>query len=199
MIYMNLQRLRILITLAAFVAVCFPPTEAHGDNDMIWARLKSEDSKERDNAAALLLQERAASVKELEAIVRGYMRDGQRKGTVKTAIDLLGEFRSAYSVPLLVDTLTFGVFYKETKKPQPPEDFFPSVGALIKIGMPSIEPVLEKAKKADDEQVSRNAALVLKGVLGSTLGRKKLELDLAKESDQVKKQKLSRLLELIPQ
>jgi hypothetical protein len=88
-----------------------------------------------------------------------------RKGTAKTAIVLLGDLRSVRSVPLLVEYLSFGVFYKETKRVQTREDYFPAVRALIRIGNPSVEPVLKRAEGTDDATVLQNAALVIKGVL----------------------------------
>jgi HEAT repeat protein len=134
-------------------------------------QLRSEEINERGAAAQALIERRTEVVNSpdvissIENLVRESASQENRKGTAKTAIMLLGDLQSVRSVPFLVEYLSFGVFYKDTKRTETPEDAFPAVRALIKIGDPAIEPVLRKAEATDDPTVLQNAALVIKGVL----------------------------------
>ena len=165
-------------------------------------QLRSEDIAERQAAAGVILQRkeealtRADVVAGIEDIVREFGRNEERKGTAKTAIDLLGDFQSSRSVPLLVEHLTLRVFYKETKRPQRKEDLFPSVGALVKIGQSSLDPVLSRAEGTDDEDVTRCAAYVVKGVLKGD-ARTLIEDRLAHQPDTNVRKRLSAVQQYI--
>lgn len=161
-------------------------------------QLRSDDIAERKAAAEVIRQHRQeaqnspAVIAGIEQIVRDFAGNEGRKGTAKTAIELLGDLESSASVPLLVDHLTLSVFYKETKRPQTKEEQFPSVGALIKIGNVSLEPVLTRAQETDDEQVANCAAYVVKRLLKES-AQTFIQERVAKQADPKVQQRLLRL------
>jgi HEAT repeat protein len=133
-------------------------------------QLRSEDIDEREAAAKALTARKQEvinspdAIAKIEAVVGDFAGDENRRGTAKTAIDLLGNLQSTGSIPVLVNNLTLRVFYKETKRPQRKEDLYPSVGALIKMGEPSTDPVLTRVQESDDDQVAQCTAYVVKGL-----------------------------------
>lgn len=161
-------------------------------------QMRSDNIADREAAARAILQHKQQAqsrpdvISGIEKIVRDFAADDERKGTVKTAVALLGELQSVNSVPLLVEHLTFKVFYKQTKRPQPKEDLFPSVGALIKIGQPSLDPVLIKAGESDDEETARCAAFVVEGILKDGAATF-LQERVARETNPIAQQRLLRL------
>lgn len=158
------------------------------------ARLTSESKADRKEAAQAILEAREEVVRKLETIVRKFVRDESRKGTAKTAIVLLGKLRSAGSVGLLAENLTFGVFYKSTKRPQPPEDFYPCVGALSEIGKPSVGAMLRNLETSQDEKVRKLSARVIRNVEGPALARIVLEKAAQKQTDPAKQAMLQAAL-----
>jgi len=163
----------------------------------VFARLRSEDPAIRDTAAAEIMAARGTTIRKCEEIVRDSIRDENHKGTTKTSILLLGKLRSQESVPLLVEHLPYEVFYKDTKRPQIFEDRCPCVKALIEIGVPSVDRVVEKTKKSRDEKVTRCAAAVLRGVLGAGAGRAYVQEKMARTADVTEKEGLMRILKAI--
>lgn len=133
--------------------------------------LESENQALRAQASAEILKRYQADVAAVLKIVEKYLPDPARGGTVKDSMLLLGKLRAAEAVPLLVRSLTYDVFYKNTKRPQPTEDAYPAVQALIDIGAPAIEPVLKRVSSEDDPDVHRAGAAVLRGVLGQRRAR----------------------------
>jgi len=159
-----------LVVIASVFGLLVARTK-HEEMQTLLVQLRSDDINQRENAAKALLARKQDVLKnpgaiiQIENIVREFADNEQRRGTAKTAIGLLGDLQSSGSIPLLVDHLTLRVFYKETKRIQPKEDLFPSVGALIKIGQPSVDPVLSRAEGTDDEQIGQCAAYVVTRVL----------------------------------
>src|SRR6516225_7914961 len=101
----------------------------------ITTALRSNDINEREAAAKRVLADRTSTIASLEAIVDEFATTPDRRGTAKTAIDLLGQLRAEESIPLLIKFLKLEVFYKENKRIIGIDERFPAVGALIKIGI----------------------------------------------------------------
>jgi len=160
-------------------------------------KLESEDRRTREAAARELLQERGQLIKELQRIVKHYISDPQRKGTTKTAIILLGNLRAVECVPLLAENLTFFVFYKDVKRPQTIEDRFPCVGALIEIGIPCLDPVLETVQNSDDETVIRSGAYVVSRIVGPELALALIHKRMEGEKDASRQKRLSRMQQYV--
>jgi len=95
-------------------------------------------------------------------------------------------------VTFLVENLTFKVFYKQTKRLQAVDDLYPCVGALIKIGLPSIDALFAKVEKTDDETEIRIAAFAVARVLGNDAASY-IQQRLGSQRNKVVMDRLSRL------
>lgn len=158
--------------------------------------MTSENYVDREQAARAILQSRRETIRELEEIVRTFISDEGRKGTVKTAVVLLGKLRSVESVPLLAENLTLYVFYKDRKSTQSPEDAFPCVGALIEIGKPAIPEMLRNIQTSNDKKVRELSTRVIRYVEGPEIGRIVIEKAIEKQTDSRKKARLEAALSL---
>lgn len=133
-------------------------------------QLRSSNSEERAQAVKSILQlksglnDRVGAIRLIEKVARE-MVDQTKAGPAKSAIYLLGELQAVESVPFLTENITFEVYYKDSKRPQTMDDRFPCTGALIKIGVPAVDPTLAKVEKADDENVIRAAGFVIGQIL----------------------------------
>ena len=139
--------------------------------------LESDSPEIRYAATERILSTRNVSHDEIRALAEKHLA-GPKKGTAKDAILLLGKLNSQSSIGWLLDHLTFEVFYKETKRPQPPADRFPAVKALIDIGLPAIDPLLARAAIENDPEFHTAAAAVLVGVLGSRGASRRLRTEI---------------------
>jgi len=161
------------------------------------ARLSSEDPRERAVGARSALEKRAASVRAAMAVVKRFAPDPERGGTARDAMRLLGEMRAAEAIPVLVEHMTVSVFYKSSKRPQVPDDAYPAVGALVDIGLPSIEPVVAKAVGSDDPKVTRCAGVVVRLALGDAIARAYVKMRIDAEGDKIKKRRLEKLAAML--
>ena len=119
-----------------------------GGRRTAFALLNSDASEERLRARALILEDRRQTIEGLLTIIRAPVDEGEPfyiSGTPRNlAIDLVGRLRAKEAVPELVDILL--------PKPGHSTDtsrlmFFGHAGyALVRIGLPSVAPVLERLK-----------------------------------------------------
>jgi len=140
--------------------------------------LESDSPDVRRAATQRVLSARDVPHDQIRAIAEKHIA-GPKKGTAKDAILLLGKLNSQSSIDWLLDHLTFDVFYKEMKRPQPPADRFPAVKALIDIGLPAIDPLLARAAASSDPDFHTAAAAVLLGVLGPRGAARRLQAEAA--------------------
>ena len=133
--------------------------------------LDSEAPEQRARVLDQALQRRATDVAALVALAERLAADPARQGTVKDTLALLGRLRAAEAVPLMLQLLTFEVYYKSSKRPQTTSDLYPAVQALIDIGPVAIDALLERVRVDDDAQVQRNAGVALRGMLGAHRAR----------------------------
>jgi HEAT repeat protein len=167
--------LQVFSTILSTTSVADPGTSGRTQT---MKDLESDSPEARRSAIERIVSKRDVPEEDIRALAEKHMQ-GPKKGTAKDAILLLGRLRSTSSVPWLLDRLTFSVFYKETKRPQPPADRFPAVQALIDIGLPSIKPVLARAAANNDPEVRVAAGAVLVGILGSRGAVTRLESEIA--------------------
>jgi translation initiation factor 2B subunit (eIF-2B alpha/beta/delta family) len=153
-------------------------------------KLRSEDMADREAMAALVEQCRLKTIENLESNVRDLVSEGSRDKTVQTSILLLGRLRAVEAVPLLVEHLTFSVFYKQTT---PWWDGHPCIQALSDIGFVSLDPLLKQAEQTDDKEYLRCAQLVCMNVLGSEMAEKYIENRIEHTTDSVRRGRLQRL------
>jgi hypothetical protein len=159
--------------------------------------LQSDDEAARTRAVQEILHDQSAAVEQVSAIVRKYASDPAKKGTVKSSMELLGKLRAKDAVPLLVDNLTFAVFYKNTKALQNADTLYPAVSALIEIGMPAIEPVLARVEASSADADLQAGAAVLRGVLGAELAAERLRIETAKASSDPARARLTQMAEML--
>jgi len=158
---------RILIGVGLGCALFLAPAHRPGPNAAMdtLSNLRSEKPKEREEAVEAVLGARHTTTQAVLEIAREFVGRDDRKGTAKSAIILLGQVRATEAVPFLVEQLDFLVFYKESKRPQPTEDAHPCVDALIRIGLPSLKPLLGRVQQTEDEKILRLASVVFEKVL----------------------------------
>ena len=113
------------------------------------------------------------------------------------AMLLLGDIRASEAVQVLLDNI-------EYRTPKDPFDaklfgdisfWYPSADSLAKIGMPVIDPVIEKLGTYDKEcQGRKNCVWIIKKVLGIKLGGYKLQLAIEETKDEKVKKNLQAVL-----
>lgn len=128
--------------------------------------LDSESPEIRARASSEILKRRDTDIDALMQLLERRLAGDDRQGTVKDVMLLLGKLRAVRAVALLAHNLTYEAFYKNTKRPQTTQDLYPAVNALIDIGSPSLNPVLERLRSEDDPIVSRTGVAVIRGILG---------------------------------
>jgi len=186
----------ILGTVVSVAILCTVISSLKGEEPQVgpFAQLKSEREPERQAAVEAIVTYRNDAINAAEQIIEEFGQHEDRKGTVKASILLLGKLQSQRSVPLLLDYLTFEVFYKASKRTQSVEDRFPAVQALVDIGLPSVDPVIDRIEKSKDGTVLVCAAKVLIGILGKDRAIEYVKQKLASEGDPLRKQRLSDLI-----
>jgi hypothetical protein len=192
---MNARKIIVITILFLLLVIIAGANQVNITEKDYLTQLSSENETEREAASQNISNGRKNTISQLENIVKNYIKDEKRRGTTKTSIVLLGKFRSAESVPLLAENITFGVFYKETKRTQSPEDYYPCVGALIEIGTPAIPAMLTNIKNKDDATIRELSARVIRYVEGIDVGRYILE-NAIKQAGSQEKARLQKALEL---
>jgi len=156
--------------------------------------LESDSPEVRRRAVRTLLAHRNVSHAQLRALADKHVKSGKH-GTAKDVILLLGKLNSIESIDWLIDHIDFDVFYKETKRTQSIEDLYPAVQALIDIGLPSLGPLIERAKTDKRKELPMAAAAVLIGVLSARGAIRRLSALIAAASTQRIKTALGRVLD----
>ncbi len=174
-------------------------------------RLQSEEPQVRKEAEKQIIEDHQQTIAVLEGLIEDSLR-GDYASTIMSSLEkgkapdpkylaaasamkILGELRAARSVPLLVDHLRFSIT-RGPVSPRPPvlKDF-PAAEALVKIGLPSVQRVLDQYKIRGHEVGFRFlTARIIRDVLGKDLAKRYLENSLAAEGDLVKKDRLKELL-----
>ena len=161
----------------------------------------------RRHAEWIILQERGWTIFELMHLVQNSILERDQKKTAKIAIRLLGDLRAVEAISLLVDNLTVATFYDEITgqvyssgemtRIRVIDDDYSCVGALIKIGSPSIEPLITKAEETDDELFNKLTAIVLVKVLNPRIAVAYLSDRLEHQADSIRRKRLTVLLQHI--
>jgi hypothetical protein len=180
--------------------------------------LRSPEAKVREEAERAILKDREDTIAAIEALIeeslRGYdsmkVIEKRERGegvdrkytSAAAAIRVLGEFRSVRSVPLLVRHQGF-YFPPEWASGgasggrAPGLSDYPASIALVEIGLPALEPVLEQYK-VRDRSWAPITGWIFEKVLGKDLARAYLEHALAGEKDPQKQESVRHLLKLLP-
>jgi hypothetical protein len=156
--------------------------------------LETEDREVREETFKRLLKEREERVQELIALAAKEVQGVKIEGceppedvehpwhdAKHCAMILLGDLRAAETAPVLLDNLEYRAFryigstydQKASVKGSP---WYPASEALVKIGMPAVEAVVEKLAGFSEDCVGRRlSVLVLDEILGRRLARARLQ------------------------
>jgi len=139
------------------------------------AGLTSEDAKERLAVGQRIRQERAETEAALIAFLENQLKimpqEQLQNSAVAIAIDTLGDLRSVKAIPILIQLLPC-YFDDGSGVMQEPITIFQvhlATPALVKIGMPAIDPVFAHAQALDpttQERVLRLCGHIISEVLG---------------------------------
>ncbi len=179
-----------------------PPEDRIWDWAPLLDQLESTDAETRFEAARAMRNDRGKMLATIENLARKHMASGEiEDGRIAGSfIALLSLNRAKEAVPFLAEHLAYqvpepdyGYLMPNIKRPLPsPATTDPCAAALIQIGTPAIEPVLQKLMSSDDESVAACAAFVLKEVLGSAVGRSYLKKRIEGGKSAVRGQSLAR-------
>ena len=101
------------------------------------------------------------------------------------SILLLGDMRSTEAVPVLLDNLEYRNPRQLAGSYPDVNDLYPAVEALSKIGMPAIEPTIDKLGSYTEQCLGRKLCCwVIKEVLGARLGKFRLEIAIEEARDE---------------
>lgn len=158
--------------------------------------LETEDREVREETFKRLLKEREERVQKLIALaaketqgVQGVMVEERGYAPVHypwhdakhLAMILLGDLRAAEAVPILLENLEYRVprftgYTSGRFAAVRGSAMHPATEALVKIGMPAVEPLVEKLAGLSEDGVARRlGVLVLDEILGRRLARARLQ------------------------
>lgn len=148
--------------------------------------LTAENLAEREKAAKGILASQEVLVKDLIKLASKKVSpisvdDGEpvyrRNDSKHLAIQLLGEFRVAKGVRVLLANLKYSPRSVRYRAPPSKGELYPAAESLSRIGMPSIGPLLEGlGGNAEDGKARELCAWVVKKVLGEKLAKMRLEM-----------------------
>lgn len=111
------------------------------------------------------------------------------------SILLLGDLRATEAIPLLLDNITYLNPKYQTPSYLSAKDKYPAVESLIKIGIPAVQPVIEKLGTYDKASFARkNCCRILKEILGLRLAQLKLQIAIEETKEPTVKQNLTSVL-----
>jgi len=191
---------RVVKASAAMVlAITSLGVEGQGQMDAI-GKIRSSNLALQEEGERELLQQRKELISSLINILEQGDKNAKRekRSSQVAAINVLGEMRATQAVDILVDYIEFRasdelIMHRLT----PPSEVFPAVKALIKIGKPSLPPVLRALKESTDEDVillDWNSGWIIFQVLGHKIGMIYLEDVLQNEIEPKKRERIEDLL-----
>jgi hypothetical protein len=167
---------------------------ANGKEDLI-DQLRSKRAQERLDAAELIVKERTASVEKLLLILAQEDQAAYpMHSPAEVAARLLGKLGAREAVPALIMRITLPASSVGS------EELFwrpPCVDALVQIGSPAIEGIVERVKSpATDEEMTLFAE-VLRRIDGNDLAIVRVTLLQKKQETEVLEKNLQKILDLL--
>jgi len=177
-------------------------------------RLLSKESEEIYEAQNELIRARKDLIARLINIVDEKENRLTRRASVRATIFILGEMRAVEAVQVLVGHIGFPYVYEYTAGESIPVDAdggtlwrgikgiqktYPAVKALIKIGEPSLDDVINKLSSTDHLTEQKACLGVLVGLRQRDSVIEMLKDAIKKETDTKKKDRLQRGLDLLTQ
>lgn len=175
-------------------------------NELI-QQLRSPNVEVQERAKGKIFQDRAQLIAGLIQFLEDLDPDKVKAGqhSVVTAIEVLGELRAGEAVDALAKYLTFRATDEEIiRRIELPEEIYPAVGALIRMGRPAIDPVIDalSESKNDDPVLLRNCVRIIVAVgelrrEGYRLARYHLNMLIKYENDQKRRNAITRIIEYL--
>jgi len=162
-------------------------------------------SPEQINAAQIIRRDRSKTIRQL---IEAAARDVEplvsndkdrvrypRYDSKHLAILLLGDFRAGEAVPVLLDNLEYRN-PREIPGGFPDIDaLYPAAEALSKIGMPAVQPLIEKLAGYEPNSIgSKICKWILREIMGIRLARLRLQIAIKEARDTTVKQNLTAAL-----
>ena len=181
----------VILLLAAKMAVTF-------DLD----GLQAEKREDRQKASEKILLDHKQLIQELiKMAAKSTAQDEEEAGNIPVqgrwynskhlSILLLGDLRAAEAVPVLLDNIEYINPKYNTISYLSDYLLYPSVEALIRIGLPAVEPVIEKLSGYNEEcTAKRNCCEVLIEMLGPRMALFRLEIAIEEAKDETVKENL---------
>lgn len=176
----------LVVSVCALVGVCALRAATPG--------IRSGNAPVREAAAAQILSQRQRTIRDVEQVAKENV-DKPGDASATTAIILLGKLRATEAVPFLVGHLTFHVPYLHTNPPTiPTEVLRPCAGALVAIGSPSLDPLMENVAGTDAPYGNGLDSYVFETVLGKPASLAFVQEGIDQEHDPVRQQRLKMFL-----
>jgi hypothetical protein len=151
--------------------------------------LRSPNREQREQSADAIRKDREKLIKDLIELARKKVEPVPLNGTIATPISwhdtkhlsiiLLGDLRAIEAIPVLLDNVAYLNVKSDVVYGAPLDvgEAYPAVGALVKIGAPAIQPVLERlGDGVNDGRGGGNYCYVLEKILGEKLAKIRLQL-----------------------
>jgi len=176
--------------------------------DPVVNMLLSEERSVREQAQAEILEARAKLIADLLTIIGDEDNRLKRHDSVSRAMYILGEMRATEAIETLVSNITHPID-NPPHEPRPsihpsivtqdarPLSAWPAVMALVKIGEPSLQPVLNKLRDYSDMSEKSAYVLVLAGIKGRESAATILRDAIAKETNPQRRARLENGLSLL--
>lgn len=160
-------------------------------------KLASSDRKTRQKGYGKVKIARDVLVRDLMALLRSTLQKqrwgwGEPHSTEELAISALGVLRAPEAVQLLIECL---------EKRFPPTETGPNIVqlALIRIGLPAKQPLLDAVAEAGDSYLRTSALWTLKDILGVRWTRDYLTEAARRERNEQRRENLLKAVRLLPE
>ena len=150
----------------------------------------SPDAFVRDDMAQRIRAHRKMILSAMIRFIDQNAGNPERKEAVTTAIILLGHLRAPEAIPFLVDKITFGHKSGEDVVYSGRYDGIAAVFSLAQIGLPALDPLVQRVCETDDEVIHERAAIVMHHVLGPSFAQLYVNDRRDRESEELRRQRL---------
>lgn len=162
------------------------------------ASIKYGNGPARDIASKNIIADRDKTIAQLEDVVTQDIDDPTKQEAAKSAILLLGQMRADHAAPLLAAHIRFTLIEDRWKhqglQPPTPAQQHPAFAALIQIGLPSVDALLDQAANMHDTKNDPLAGITLSILLGQRPAIALINDAIANTQDEKQKQRLNALI-----
>lgn len=188
----------IILVIVGLIVVLSVWAQKENKESNIMEKLRSKDEELQREAKKEILTKRKELIEGLINILRDEKIKSENRSCALTAATILGELRATEAVEILAENMSLR---KKSPIVSGPtlwlETAYPCMGALIKIGKPSIPAMVKLISENDDEDILHYAGFVIKEIEGKKIGKLILVDALATETDKEKQKRLKIALEYL--